>query len=63
MGKGRWEKGDGKREMGKGRWEKGNGKWEMSNELKAGDVLELSGKSEFVIEEGKIKSIRDYSTR
>ncbi|MGS4343993.1 nuclear transport factor 2 family protein [Myroides odoratus] len=36
---------------------------DLSNELKAGDVLELSGKSEFVIEEGKIKSIRDYTTR
>jgi len=36
---------------------------DLSNDLKAGSTLELKGKSEFVIEGGKIKEIRDYSSR
>lgn len=36
---------------------------DLLNGLKSGDTLELKGKSDFVIEEGKIKLIRDYSNR
>jgi len=35
----------------------------FSNGLEPGDSVELRGKSEFVIEGGKIKLIRDYNTR
>lgn len=36
---------------------------DLSNGLKSGDSLELRGRSEFIIKEGKIKMIRDYDGR
>ncbi|WP_353137873.1 nuclear transport factor 2 family protein [Pseudopedobacter sp.] len=36
---------------------------DLPNGLKSGDTLELRGKSEFAIEAGKIKSIRDYNSK